>query len=103
MAFARSPSAQRASLCLLGAFLSGFMNNVGALALLMPVAISAAKASGYSASRLLMPLSFATLLGGMLTLLGTTPHLLLSQFRSEERRVGKEWVSKFWSWMGPYD
>ena len=44
--FVRSPSGQLASLCLLGAFLSGFMNNVGALALLMPVAISAAKASG---------------------------------------------------------
>src|SRR3546814_20321477 len=71
------------SLCLLGAFLSGFMNNVGALALLMPVAISAAKASGYSASRLLMPLSFATLLGGMLTLIGTPPNLLISQFRAQ--------------------
>src|SRR3546814_11919175 len=56
MALARSPSAQRASLCLLGAVLSGFMNNVGDLALLMPVAISAAKASGSSASRLLTPI-----------------------------------------------
>lgn len=83
MAVARSPFAQLASLCLLGAFLSGFMNNVGALALLMPVAISAAKASGYSVSRLLMPLSFSTLLGGMLTLIGTPPNLLISQFRAQ--------------------
>jgi di/tricarboxylate transporter len=83
MALARSPSGQRASLCLLGAFLSGFMNNVGALALLMPVAISAAKASGYSSSRMLMPLSFSTLLGGMLTLIGTPPNLLISQFRAQ--------------------
>src|SRR3546814_8389614 len=59
------------------------MNNVGALALLMPVAISAAKSSGYSASRLLMPLSFATLLGGMLTLICTPPNLLISQFRAQ--------------------
>ncbi|NGO55456.1 SLC13 family permease [Allomesorhizobium camelthorni] len=83
MALARSPSGQRAGLCLLGAFLSGFMNNVGALALLMPVAISAAKASGYSSSRMLMPLSFSTLLGGMLTLIGTPPNLLISQFRAQ--------------------
>lgn len=83
MALVRGPSGQLASLCLLGAFLSGFMNNVGALALLMPVAISAAKSSGYSASRLLMPLSFATLLGGMLTLIGTPPNLLISQFRAQ--------------------
>jgi di/tricarboxylate transporter len=82
MGFVRSPSGQRASLCLLGAFLSGFMNNVGALALLMPVAISAAKASGYSPSQVLMPLSFATLFGGMLTLIGTPPNLLISQFRA---------------------
>src|SRR3546814_13029483 len=47
------------------------------------LAISAAKASGYSASRLLMPLSFATLLGGMLTLIGTPPNLLISQFRAQ--------------------
>ena len=83
MTLVQSPSAQRASLCLLGAFLSGFMNNVGALALLMPVAISAAKASGHSSSRMLMPLSFATLLGGMLTLIGTPPNLLISQFRAQ--------------------
>jgi di/tricarboxylate transporter len=82
MALVHSPFGQRASLCLLGAFLSGFMNNVGALALLMPVAISAAKASGHSSSRMLMPLSFATLLGGMLTLIGTPPNLLISQFRA---------------------
>lgn len=83
MALTSNPSGQRASLCLLGAVLSGFMNNVGALALLMPVAISAAKASGYSSSRLLMPLSFSTLLGGMLTLIGTPPNLLISQFREQ--------------------
>lgn len=83
MALTSSPFGQRASLCLLGAVLSGFMNNVGALALLMPVAISAAKASGYSSSRMLMPLSFSTLLGGMMTLIGTPPNLLISQFREQ--------------------
>lgn len=83
MALTRSPFGQRASLCLLGAVLSGFMNNVGALAVLMPVAISAAKTSGYSSSQILMPLSFSTLLGGMLTMIGTPPNLLISQFREQ--------------------
>ena len=72
-----------ASFCLLGAPLSAFMNNVGALALLMPVAMSAARRHGYSPALLLMPLSFATLLGGMITLIGTPPNLLISAFRAE--------------------
>src|SRR3546814_20857912 len=82
MALARNPFGQMVSLCLLGAFLSGFMNNVGVLALLMPVAKSAANASVYSASWLLMPLSFATLLGGLLTFIGTPPTLQLPTFRA---------------------
>ncbi|HEX2479281.1 MAG TPA: SLC13 family permease, partial [Geminicoccaceae bacterium] len=72
-----------ASFCVLGALLSGFMNNVGALALLMPVALSTARRHGYSPGLLLMPLSFATLLGGMMTLIGTPPNLLISAFRTE--------------------
>ena len=72
-----------ASFCVLGALLSGFMNNVGALALLMPVALSTARRHGYSPGLLLMPLSFATLLGGMMTLIGTPPNLLISAFRAE--------------------
>jgi di/tricarboxylate transporter len=72
-----------ASFSVLGALLSGFMNNVGALALLMPVALSTARRHGYSPGLLLMPLSFATLLGGMMTLIGTPPNLLISAFRVE--------------------
>ena len=68
---------------MLGAVLSGFMNNVGALALLMPVALSTARRHSYSPGLLLMPLSFATLLGGMTTLIGTPPNLLISAFRAE--------------------
>ena len=59
------------------------MNNVGALALLMPVALSTARRHGYAPGFLLMPLSFATLLGGMTTLIGTPPNLLISAFRAE--------------------
>ncbi len=72
-----------ATFCVLGALLSGFMNNVGALALLMPAALSTARRHRYAPGRLLMPLSFATLLGGMTTLIGTPPNLLISAFRGE--------------------
>ncbi|MBK9120950.1 MAG: SLC13 family permease [Phycisphaerales bacterium] len=61
--------------------LSGFINNVGALSLLMPVAIRMARSRGVSASLFLMPLAFGSLLGGMTTLIGTPPNLLVSNFR----------------------
>src|SRR5918995_1525071 len=78
-----SQFAHLASFSVLGAVLSGFMNNVGALALLLPVALSTARRHGYTPSFLLMPLSFATLLGGMTTLIGTPPNLLVSAFRAD--------------------
>jgi di/tricarboxylate transporter len=78
-----SPFAHLAAFCVLGVVLSGFMNNVGALALLLPVALSTARRHGYAPGLLLMPLSFATLLGGMTTLIGTPPNLLISAFRAE--------------------
>jgi di/tricarboxylate transporter len=63
--------------------LSGFMNNVGALAVLMPVAIYSAEKTGRSPATLLMPLSFGSLLGGLLTLIGTPPNLLISSVRQD--------------------
>ena len=77
------PSATIAAFAALVAFLSAFMNNVGALALLMPAAIQAAGRLGVPPGRLLMPLSFASLLGGMTTLIGTPPNLIVSGFRAE--------------------
>lgn len=74
---------QLAALCGLVALASGFMNNVGALALLMPVAIHSARRSGISPSRLLMPLAFASLLGGMTTLIGTPPNIIVAAFRAQ--------------------
>jgi di/tricarboxylate transporter len=62
---------------------SAFMNNVGALALMMPVAIRLARQSNYSPSRLLMPLAFGSLLGGMTTLIGTPPNIIISTYRAE--------------------
>ncbi len=67
----------------LGAVLSGFMNNVGAMALLMPVAIQLAKRLGLPPGQLLMPLAFGTILGGMTTLIGTPPNLIVSGFRAQ--------------------
>jgi di/tricarboxylate transporter len=70
------------SLCLVSAGLSAFMNNIGALALLMPVALQAARRNNLSPAILLMPLSFASLLGGMTTLIGTPPNIIIAGFRS---------------------
>ncbi len=62
---------------------SAFMNNVGALALFMPVAIRMARKQERSPSLYLMPLAFGSLLGGMMTLIGTPPNIIISSFRSE--------------------
>ena len=63
--------------------LSAFMNNVGALAVFLPIALALAKKSGRSASELLMPLSFGSLLGGLITVIGTPPNLLISRIRQD--------------------
>jgi di/tricarboxylate transporter len=62
---------------------SGFMNNVGALALLMPVAIWMSRQSGRSPSFLLMPLAFGSLIGGLTTLIGTPPNIIIATYRAE--------------------
>ncbi len=79
----RSISAHIAIFGTFGGILSAFMNNVAALALLMPVDISAAKQAGRSPARSLMPLSFATILGGMATLIGTPPNIIIASYRNE--------------------
>ena len=65
------------------AALSAVMNNVAALALLMPVDLQAAAKAKRSAALTLMPLSFATILGGMVTLIGTPPNIIVASFRGE--------------------
>ena len=67
----------------IGAVLSGFMNNVAALALLMPVDIQTARRAGRAPSLSLMPLSFATILGGMVTLIGTPPNIIIATIRAD--------------------
>ncbi|MBW6493277.1 MAG: SLC13 family permease [Burkholderiaceae bacterium] len=72
-----------AALTGLGAVLSAFMNNVGALALLMPVAIQLAGKHKMAPGKILMPLAFGTILGGMTTLIGTPPNLIVAGFRAQ--------------------
>ncbi|MBE0660971.1 MAG: SLC13 family permease [Bacteroidales bacterium] len=75
---------QIVSLSLLVAVASAFMNNVGELAIVMPVAIQMARKSGYPPSYILMPIAFASLLGGMTTLIGTPPNIIIASFRGDE-------------------
>ncbi|MEM8822206.1 MAG: SLC13 family permease [Pseudomonadota bacterium] len=67
-----------------GAVLSAFMNNVAALALLMPVDIATARKAGRLPGATLMPLSFATILGGMITLIGTPPNIIIAGIRQDQ-------------------
>src|SRR6056297_2265731 len=67
----------------IGGVLSAFMNNVAALALLMPVDIQTARKAGRSPGMSLMPLSFATILGGMATLIGTPPNIIIATIRED--------------------
>ena len=83
MPSAAGPTLTIAALVGLGAFLSAFMNNVGAMALLMPVAIHVANRHQLPPGKVLMPLAFGTILGGMTTLIGTPPNLIVSAFRAE--------------------
>jgi len=68
----------------IGGVLSAFMNNVAALALLMPVDIQTARKAGRAPGLSLMPLSFATILGGMVTLIGTPPNIIIAAIREEQ-------------------
>ncbi len=77
-----SPKIQLFVLTSIAAVLSGFMNNVGALALIMPIAIQTAKKNKIPPSDILMPISFASILGGLMTLIGTPPNILISNYRA---------------------
>jgi len=65
------------------AVLSAFIKNIGALAAFLPVAIQVSRHAGTPKSRLLMPLAFASLLGGLATLIGTSPNIIVSRMREE--------------------
>lgn len=69
--------------CGITMLLSAFMNNIGALALMLPITLRDARKARRPASQLLMPLSFASLLGGLVTLIGTPPNIVVATFRAE--------------------
>lgn len=68
---------------LVTSFIGAFVSNTGTVALMMPIIMSIAAASGLQASRFLMPLAFAGSLGGMLTLIGTPPNLVIDEVLTE--------------------
>ncbi|MDY0871474.1 SLC13 family permease [Dongia rigui] len=63
--------------------LSAFVKNIGALAIMIPVAFQMARRSGVSPSRFLMPMSFGALLGGLTTQIGTSPNIIVSEVRAD--------------------
>jgi len=75
------PTRSILALISLAALLSAFMNNVGALALLMPIGIQLAAKLSLPPGKILMPLAFGSILGGMTTLIGTPPNLIVSEYR----------------------
>ncbi len=81
--FSGNPTIHIGALSLVGGAMSAFMNNVAALSIVMPVAIRSSRDVGRSPSLVLMPLAFATVLGGIVTLIGTPPNILLSGIRED--------------------
>ncbi|MFW2439586.1 MAG: SLC13 family permease, partial [Arenicellales bacterium] len=83
--FGRTLQMHIAAMAGIAAALSAVMNNVAALAMLMPVDIQAAEKAKRSPSLTLMPLSFASILGGMITLIGTPPNIIIAEFRQSSQ------------------
>jgi di/tricarboxylate transporter len=81
--FMKNTGAQILVLVSTVAVLSAFMKNIGALAIFIPIAMQIARRTERPVSRLLMPMSFGSLLGGLMTLIGTSPNIIVSRVRAE--------------------
>jgi len=81
--FLTTPTMQVFVLTAVVAALSGFVKNIGALAMMMPVAFQLARKTGTAPSAMLMPMAFGSLLGGIVTLVGTSPNILVSRVRED--------------------
>jgi len=79
----RGPRMQLIILVIIVAVLSAFIKNIGALAIMIPVAMQMARKSSVSPSMFLMPMAFASLLGGLMTQIGTSPNIIVSRVREE--------------------
>lgn len=84
----KTPSRQITALSAIVLTLSAFIKNIGALSMVMPAAYQFAQRTGTPASHLLMPMAFASLLGGVITLVGTSPNLIVSRIREETQGEG---------------
>lgn len=78
-----SVRAQLALLVIIVTILSAFVKNIGALAIMIPIAFQFARRSNTSPSVFLMPMAFGSLLGGLMTLVGTSPNIVVSRVRQE--------------------
>ncbi len=78
-----SVRAQLALLVIIVTILSAFVKNIGALAIMIPIAFQFARRSNVSPSVFLMPMAFGSLLGGLMTLIGTSPNIVVSRVRQE--------------------
>jgi di/tricarboxylate transporter len=83
LALLKSPDALIGTLVGAVMLLSAFMKNIGALAIFIPVSLRLARANGIPPSRVLMPLSFGSLIGGLMTLIGTSPNIIISRVRTD--------------------
>lgn len=90
--FSSSPSMLVFTLAGLVAFFSAFMNDVGALALIMPIAIQLCQRYDIPPAKVLMPMAFASLLGGTITVIGTPPNLIVANYRES---IGLEQFNMF--------
>ena len=70
-------------ICFIVAILSSFMNNIGAMAMLLPITLGICKKMEWSSSKVLMPLAFSSILGGMNTKIGTPPNIIISEMRAD--------------------
>lgn len=77
-----------AVLTALATLFSGFMNNIGALALMLPVAIQLTRNGSISPSFVLMPIAFGSILGGLTTLIGTPPNIIIAEYRAQHSGTG---------------
>ena len=95
---ARSEARALAVLCIATASLSVFMNNIGALALMIPIAASVCRVAGINQRRVLMPISFAALLGGLCSVIGTPANLIVSNQLAAA--TGRGFAFFDFSWVG---
>ena len=81
--YATSETQFMISITFFAAILSSFMNNIGAMAMLLPITLGICQKMNWNPSKFLIPLSFASILGGMNTKIGTPPNIIISEFRND--------------------